>query len=178
MIEPRARAALAIAFIALSGLTACNNGGLAGLSLVPVATYTASNMISPGGHSERVIGDYHYAVRATGTTNTPRARVEKIAMARAAEIGVEQKQKFFKVQSVNHSVSCRDKRVTGRGDKIPSERRPLVDIDVVYAQQPLDPSYRSSSDTFKALSTELEAEVVPADAQQQAEAEVAQQCSG
>ena len=60
-------------------------------------------MFSPVGYSQTRI-DTHFQVQASGTDATPTARVEKVARARAAEIGVEQKLKFFKVASVERGI--------------------------------------------------------------------------
>lgn len=146
------------------------------MQFTPVAGYTESNMMSPTGYSERAISETQYAVRGTGTANTPRSRVEKLATARAAEIGVEQKFKYFKVVKVAHSVSCKKQFQNARGDKVPAHKLPLVDIEVVYAKDTKDPTYRSCSDTFKALSAELESEAIPDEAKTQAAAEVESQC--
>ncbi len=51
----------------------------------------ASNILSPAGYCQTKIDDTHYKVTATGTEATPKERVEKIARARAAQIGVDQK---------------------------------------------------------------------------------------
>lgn len=171
----RRYAAWAGATIALAALSGCGSGTTM-MQLAPVAGYTSSNMMMPEGYSERVISETHYAVRGTGSLNTPRSRVEKLAITRAAEIGVEQKFKYFKVVSVAHSVSCKKEFKNARGDRVPEAKRPLVDIEVAYAKDTKDPTYRNASDTFKALSAELESEVVPDDAKSQAAAEVESQC--
>ncbi len=81
-------------------------GACAGADLKPVASLSASNMMAPSGYSETKVSDTQYLVQATGTEATPKARIEKIARARAAQIGVEQKMKFYKVASVQFGVAC------------------------------------------------------------------------
>ena len=72
----------------------------------PVADFTAASVFSPVGYNQTKIDDTHYQVQASGTEATPKDRVEKIARARAAQIGVDEKLKFFKVTSVQHSITC------------------------------------------------------------------------
>ena len=93
--------------------------------LKPVASLSASNMMSPSGYSETKVSDTQYQVHATGTEATPKARIEKIARARAAQIGVEQKMKFYKVSSVQFGVACTKKHefYKGGADAAGSGRR-------------------------------------------------------
>ena len=89
------------AVVACVALAAC-----AGADLKPVASLSAANMMAPSGYSETKVSDTQYLVQATGTEATPKARIEKIARARAAQIAVEQKMKFYKVSSVQFGVAC------------------------------------------------------------------------
>jgi hypothetical protein len=99
-------------FAGLAGLTACAAllgacaSGTGGLGLTSVASYGASNALSPSGYSEKQIDDTHYQVTATGTEATPKDRIEKIARARAAQIAVEKRMKFYKVANVQYGISC------------------------------------------------------------------------
>ena len=54
-------------------------------------------------------------MQATGTEATPKARIEKIARARAAQIGVEQKLKFYKVTSVQFGIACNKRQECYKG---------------------------------------------------------------
>jgi hypothetical protein len=130
----------------------------------PIASYAESNAFAPAGYSQTKVDDTHYQVRATGTEATPRQRVEKIARARAAQIGVEEKLKYFKVASVQHAVKC-TKRLAGyKGQDTMPSSRPTVVLDVVYAKEWADPSFAEAAAAFDALSNELAGEVVDAEA--------------
>ena len=75
-------------FCALLLLAGCAGGlSMAGREHAP---YAASNAIMPVGFSETAIDPMHYRGEGQRHRQTPRERVEKIALARAAEIGVEQ----------------------------------------------------------------------------------------
>ena len=115
-------------------------------------------------------------MRATGTEATPRQRVEKIARARAAQIGVEEKLKYFKVASVQHAVKC-SKRQAGykSQDALPASR-PTVVLDVVYAKDWADPSFADAAAAFDTLSNELAGEVVDAEAKTLAAQEIRAGC--
>jgi hypothetical protein len=130
----------------------------------PVTAYSAWNVFSPSGYSEQKIDDTHYKVKATGTEATPTARLEKIARARAAEIGVEEKQQFFKVTSVQPAFSCVKAQAGYKSGGSGPSSRPVIVLDVVYAFERIDPGFVSSAETFKALSSEIAGEVVPPEA--------------
>ncbi len=130
----------------------------------PIASFGASNIFSPAGYDQTKIDDTHFKVTGTGTEATPKERVEKIARARAAQIGVEQKFKYFKVASVQHGVSCSKAKPGYKSEATPGASHPTVVLDVVYAQEPSDPGFLSSAETFDALSTDLAAEAVGAEA--------------
>src|SRR5512134_3861026 len=108
LMTPSLRAGFAVSAALL--LAGCAGG----LSMTGATTsYSASNAMMPVGYSELPIDPTHYEVKAAGTEQTPKERVEKIALARAAEIGVEQKLKFFKVAGVTHGASCSKKKQGG-----------------------------------------------------------------
>ena len=130
----------------------------------PVTAYSAWNVFSPSGYSEQKIDDTHYKVKATGTEATPTARLEKIARARAAEIGVEEKQQFFKVTSVQPAFSCAKAQADYKSGGTGRSSRPVVVPDVAYAHERTDPGFVSSTETFKALSSEIAGEAVPPEA--------------
>ncbi len=148
--------------ICTAALCGCS-GGLAGLS-DPVATYGASNILSPTGYSQTKLDDMHFKVTATGTEATPKERVEKIARARAAQIGVDQKLKYFKVAGVQHGVSCSKRQEGYKSSDVPATSRPTVVLDVVYANEPTDPTFASTEEAYQTLSAELANEVVGPDA--------------
>jgi hypothetical protein len=138
------------------------------------ASYSASNLMSPSGYSETPIDPMHYEVRAGGTESTTRERVEKIALARAAEIGVEQRLKYFRVANVTHSVVCGKKGRT-KDSEVPAIHRPAVALDVYYAKQP-GPEFRPSEETFAQVKAELDADATPPEAREAAKAAVRAQC--
>ena len=153
-------------------------GGCSGMPLMtqPIASYGESNAFAPAGYSQTKVDDTHYQVRATGTEATPRQRVEKIARARAAQIGVEEKLKYFKVASVQHAVKC-SKRQAGykSQDALPASR-PTVVLDVVYAKDWADPSFTDAAAAFDALSSEIAGEIVGAEAKTLAAQEIRASC--
>lgn len=135
--------------------------GLAG----DIAAYAPANAILPVGYSQMPIDEQHYQVSAAGTESTPGERVEKIAMARAAEIGVAQRLHYFKVTNVSRGIKCtKKKQGSAKVVELPASYRPTVTLDVVYAKTPLDADFRSSADTFAQLKSEIDSEVVAPEA--------------
>jgi len=137
--------------------------GLSGLSN-PVASYGASNLLSPTGYAQTRLDATHFKVTATGTEATPKERVEKIARARAAQIGVDQKLAYFKVTGVEHGVTCTRRQEGYKSEATPASSRPTVVLDVVYAKDAADPTFANSKERFDALSAELASEVVSPEA--------------
>lgn len=151
-------------------------GACAGTDLTPVASFGAANMLSPSGYAETKVSDTEYQVKATGTEATPKARIEKIARARAAQIGVEQKMKYYKVANVQYGVLCGKKHEFYKGGTTEVSNRQTVQLDVVYAKEPLDPTYVSAKESFDALNGELATEVVPTDSKSTATQEARAAC--
>lgn len=145
--------------IALSALAACSGpSALSGaLSGAAVAAYTRSNSIVVAGYSEKAIDPTHYEVRATGTDSTPKARVEHIALARAAEIGIEGKMRYFKIENIRHGVQCGKKQESYKAKPLPAFHYPTVTLDVAYANgaAPPDASWLVAADSFAATTAEL-----------------------
>lgn len=156
-IGPRA-VALAGCALALAGCT-----GLTGIS-DPIASYAASNVFSPAGYAQTKVDDLHYKVTATGTEATPKERVEKIARARAAQIGVDEKLSYFKVAGVQHGVECTRRQAGYKSEDVPAASRPTVVLDVIYAKEPADPTFASTEEAYQSLSAELATEVVAPEA--------------
>jgi hypothetical protein len=139
-------------------------GGCSGIpQLTPVASYTAANVFSPAGYGQTKLGDDHYQVQGTGTEATPKERVEKIARARAAQIGVDEKFNYFKVTSVQHGVACSERQKVYKGEGTAASSRPTVVLDVVYAKETADPTFANTKERYEALSAELAGEVVAPD---------------
>jgi hypothetical protein len=170
MGKPRS-AALLLAVPCVTVLGAC-----AGTELKPVASFGASNVLSPSGYAQTKISDTQYQVKATGTEATPKSRIEKIARARAAQIGVEEKLKYYKVTNVQYGAVCDKKHEFYKGGATAAGSRQTVLVDVVYAKEPLDSTYVSSKESFDALNGELDNEIIPADAKAVAEQEARVAC--
>jgi hypothetical protein len=151
-------------------------GACAGTDLKPVASFGASNMLSPSGYAETKISDSQYQVKATGTEATPKARIEKIAMARAAQIGVEQRLNFYKVTNVQVGALCEKKQEFYKGGGTPPSNRQTVLVDVVYAKEKVDPSYVSTKESFEALNGELNNQVIAPEEKAVAEQEARTAC--
>jgi hypothetical protein len=160
------------------GCCAAALGGCSGVSSLgtPIASYGASNILSPAGYSQTMIDDTHYQVTAMGTEATPKERVEKIARARAAEIGVEQKLGYFKVASVQHGLKCEKAQPGYKSEATPASSRPTVMLDVVYAKDASGPGFASSAESFQTLSGELAGEVIAPEAKAAATRETRTGC--
>ena len=174
----RRRTALIVTLCSSSALI----GGCAGLNSLtsltpPVADYTAASVFSPAGYSQTKIDDTHFQVEASGTEATPKDRVEKIARARAAEIGVDEKMKFFKVTSVQHSTTCGKRKEGYKTTTTPPSAHPSVVLDVVYAKDTADPTFQNSADTLATLKTDLAAEAVAPEARAVAIQETRESCT-
>ncbi|MEQ1651731.1 MAG: hypothetical protein ABL897_04520 [Hyphomicrobium sp.] len=159
-------------------LAACGTDLGGGLQSGSVTGYEAANALSPTGHHVADLGGGRYRITATGSALTPKARVEKIGMARAAEFGIEQKQKFFQASALQHSIRCGKRDYIERGVKkqLPNRGYSVVEIDVIYANTATDPSFRPVKDTAEALMAELRSEVVPEEARIEPEREIKAQC--
>ncbi|MEO8419777.1 MAG: hypothetical protein ABI457_01160 [Hyphomicrobium sp.] len=151
-------------------------GACAGVDLKPVASLSAANALAPSGYSETKVSDSEYQVRATGTEATPKARIEKIARARAAQIGMEQRLKYYKVASVEFGIVCSKKHEFYKGGTTSAGSRQTALINVVYAKEPTDPSFVSAKESYETLNSELDNEVIPAEAKAAAEQEAHAGC--
>ena len=162
--------------VALAASCAGLLGACAGGDLNPVASLSASNAFAPSGYSETKVSDTQYQVNATGTEATPKTRIEKIARARAAQIAVEQKMKFYKVASVAYGMKCTKGHELYKGGSTAGGARQTVQLDVLYAKEPADEGYVSAKESFETLSAELTSETIPAEAKTQAEQEARAGC--
>ncbi len=90
------------------------------------------------------MSDGRVRVTATGSAATPKARVEKIAMARAAEYGIERNASYFQTSAPQFSIRCGKREYLEKGEKkkLPARGYSVVEIDVAYATTPADASYR------------------------------------
>lgn len=158
----------AVVLLAAAALAACSGNGPtlspdagsgagAGMvSLASVTSYGAANAIITTGYSDKELAPDHFEVRAKGSIVTPPEHLEKIALARAAEIGVEQKFPFFRTGPFTHVILCNQaKGATHKGSTVAAERAPVVAIDVIYAKDAGDVSYLPAAETFERLRAEL-----------------------
>jgi hypothetical protein len=165
------------AVLASLALSACSGGdqptigplatgpGGTTFSLAGVTGYHSANAMTTTGYSDRELGPDHYEVRAKGSIVTPPERLEKIALARAAEIGVEQKKKFFRAGAAAHGVICKDARdLVHKSGRVAAEVAPTVAFDVVYEKATTEASFLPSEATFERLSRELAEETFAPDA--------------
>ena len=130
---------------------------------------------SPTGYSISNGADGSLHVTAAGPPVTPADRLEKIALARAAEYGNERHIKTFKATPAVVSITCGKTKVSIKGqqtDLKPTDYR-VVAIDVTYGTDASDPQVRSSRETADALKAQLASETVPPDVQSAAAQEVA-----
>jgi len=155
-------------------LAACAGSG--GLELTPVASFGAANAFSKSGFSETQVSDTEYKVTATGTEATPKSRLEKIARARAAQIGVEKNLKYYKVANVQYGKNCSKPHNFHKGGSTAAESRQTVEIAVVYAKEPSDPAFLSSEDSFSTLNGELATEIISSEEKATAAAEARAGC--
>ncbi|MGQ0457574.1 MAG: hypothetical protein ACT4OU_10985 [Hyphomicrobium sp.] len=161
-----------------AALAACGADLAGNLTGAPITGYEASNVISPTGHSVAAYGDGRFRITATGSSTTPKARVEKIALARAAEYGVESGHKFFKTDAPRHSILCGKKQTSERGQTVnlPARGYAVVQVDVSYAKDAADPTYRATKETAEILKAEIAAEQPAPEAQAEIKAAVGAQC--
>jgi hypothetical protein len=143
----------------------------------PIAEYTSASIFSPSGYSQSKIDDTHFQVGASGTEATPISRVEKIARARAAEIGVEEKMPYFKVTSAQQGMTCAKRQESYKSTSTPASAHPSVILDVVYAKDAADPTFQNAAETLAALKTDLAAEDVAPEARAVAIQETRGSCS-
>ena len=146
-------------------------------ALGSVTSYGPANAILTTGYSDTELGPDHFEVRAKGSSMTPPERLAKIALARAAEIGVEQKRKFFKAGPAVQSIVCHAARDTAhKSGRVAAERAPVAVLDVVYAKTADEPSFQPSAETFERLRGELAQETVSAEAKAAAASAAQAQC--
>lgn len=152
-------AVAAAAFLAgcASGMTSMAPGPLG---------YQHSNAMMMTGFSETAIADDHYRIEVTGYANTSRERLEKIAAARAAEIGRDNRLGYFKINGVEQSSRCQkfvsssQKSSAGGGIERHVPMAVLV-ADVTFAKHPPDTSYIEAKTAFDQYRAELDADTVP-----------------
>ncbi len=157
----RGHTAIATAALALS-LFGCSpgSGGLGNLGAGPLP-YQHANVLMPTGYSESLIGPDRYRIEVKGPVGTPRQRMEAIASTRAAEIGATANLRYFKIEGVQHTTSCRSYTRGGKPGAIGTGERKtiayeILTADVAYAKEPADPAYLESKPAFEKYRAELD----------------------
>lgn len=151
---------------------------LGDLTTASVTNYQAANLFAPAGYSFSANSDGSTHVTAAGSPGTPSARLEKIALAAAADYGAAQHQKTFTATPAQTTFKCGKTKMSDKGNQVaikPTDLR-VVSIDVTYGRDGIAPAARNSRETADALKAELASETVPPDVQAAATQEVSQQC--
>lgn len=143
-----------------------------------VASYSAANVVLTTGYNEDRIDPTHYRVRVNGTEQTPKGRVERIALTRAAEIGVENKLAYFKITETRHGAACSARKPGYKSADAGPVRYPTVVLDVEYGQVAADASWQEAATTHSRLRAELDGESVGPEAKAAAAAEIRERCGG
>ena len=151
------------AALALAGCA--NEGGIGGALAPGPLAYKHSNAVAPSGYSESLIGPDRYRIEVKGPLNTPRERLEKIAATRAAEIGKDNRLKYFKIESVQHTTRC---DTVTPGPKAPGSNTAartvgyaVMTADVAFTKTPSDTTYLESRPTFAQYRAELDQDQAP-----------------
>lgn len=144
-----------------------------------VTDYVAASMLSPTGHSVSGLADGRVRVTATGSATTPVDRLQKIALARAAEYGSVENKKFFQASPPVTSYRCQKGERLERGNTVkqPARAYTVVTVDVTYSPTAVDTSYQPTKATAAAIQQEIVAQTVPPDVQAATADLVVAQCS-
>ena len=170
--------ALAAGCSALLHLGGCG-ASLGDLTTASVTNYQAANMFAPAGYTISNNPDGSMHVTAAGSPGTPSDRLEKIALAAAADYGIAQRHKTFTATPPQTTFKCGKTKATEKGNQIsikPLDLR-VVEIDVTYGRDGLAPAARSTRETADALKAQIASETVAPDVQAAATQEVSQQCN-
>lgn len=169
--------ALVLTGAAVALLGGCS-ANLADSSTASIAAYQPASIFSPNGYSISANADGSLHVTAAGPPGTPATRLEKIALARAAEYGDEQRAKTFKASAAQINITCGKTKVSSKEGQTtvkPLDYR-VAAIDVAYEPKEQGADVRPTRQTASALKAELQSESVPPEAQAAAAQEVAQHC--
>jgi len=173
------RPTLTAALIAATvGLGACG-ANMGDFSASSIASYQAASIFTPSnGYSVSANADGSLHVTAAGPPATPADRLEKIALARAAEYGNERHAKTFKATPPQTSIRCGKTKISTKEGQVnvrPVDYR-VVAIDVTYDADSQGPGVQQIHGTADALKAEIASQSVPPDVQAAATQEVAQRC--
>lgn len=152
-------------------LAGCSQGpgGISGIGSITAAgplPYQHASAFMPAGYSESIIGPDRYRIEVKGPIGTPRERLEKIATTRAAEIGRDARFKYFNVDAIQQSNTCKTYKVGGKPGSIGSGETKtsaltILTADVTYAKAPAGPTYLESKPTFERYRAELDQDQTP-----------------
>ncbi|WP_045836482.1 hypothetical protein [Hyphomicrobium sp. 99] len=151
---------------------------LGDLTTASVTSYQAANLFAPAGYSISANSDGSVHVTAAGSPGTPSDRLEKIALAAAADYGLQQHQKTFTSTPPQTTFKCGKTKIAEKGQQVtikPTDLR-VVAIDVTYGRDGIAPAARNTRETADALKAQISSETVPPDVQAAATQEVSQQC--
>jgi hypothetical protein len=164
----------------VAGCSGSGGGMLAtgAVSMPGITPYKQGNLVSPEGFSLSQVDETTVRVTATGSSTTPPERLVKIATARAAEYGAEQRKKTFRAAEPVTTTKCGKTYAIERGERrpiAPSDYR-VVSIDVTFPAGGNNPGDRPTKATAAALRAELDAETVGDDVKAGLAADLARQC--
>ena len=153
-----------IVVLLLAGCSAGNDsiGAVGSLGAPAIVPYQHSNAIAPAGFKESQLGPEHYRIEVTGKADASLARLEKIAATRAAEIGRDNRLRYFKLDNLQHTTRCTPARSTYRGGGHGELNYRVLTADVTYARTAPDATYRESRSAFDQLRAELDLPEAPA----------------
>jgi hypothetical protein len=140
--------------------------GCAGTDLATgsIAPYEAANSFYPYGYRDTVVAENQHQVTASGSAAASKSRLEKIALRRAAEIGVDKRKKFLKVGTASFGVSCTKKQeMTHKGRTAPPGARSTVVVDVFFADTQVDETYKDTKTALAESMAALESDNTTAD---------------
>ncbi|AHB50112.1 hypothetical protein W911_08300 [Hyphomicrobium nitrativorans NL23] len=138
-------------------------GAVGSLGLPASVPYQHSNAIAPAGFRESQLAPNQYRIEVTGSANASQARLEKIAATRAAEIGRDNRLRYFKLDNLQHTTRCTPKRSTYRGGGHGELNYRVLTADVAYAPTPPDATYLESRRAFDQLRAELDLPEAPSE---------------
>jgi DNA replication initiation complex subunit (GINS family) len=148
------------------------------VSMPGITSYKQGNLVAPEGFSVSQVDETTIRVTATGSSTTPAERLVKIATARAAEYGAEQRKKTFRASEPVTTTKCGKTYAIERGERrpiAPNDYR-IVSIDVTFPTGVADAGDRPTKATAAALRAELDAETVSEDVKSALATELSRQC--
>lgn len=118
------------------------------------------------GYEDEALADGRYKIVAIGTTVTSMDRLRTMALARAAEVGIENKRAFFRMEQAKEGYTCSGLKVYGQTTV--HGGIPRLEIVVSYADAKSTPDAAATRETFARLKGQLDSEPDDADARKTA----------